>query len=77
MKPILQTGPSECGVAALEMIFQHFGLPVRRTTIRRRLGTSLHGVTAASLARVAREHGLDCDAFEVTPERLSFLSTLR
>ncbi|WEF31567.1 peptidase domain-containing ABC transporter [Pseudoduganella chitinolytica] len=68
MKTILQTEASECGLACLAMIADHFGHRTELSELRRRFAISLKGVTltqlvrhAAALELAARPLRLDLD----------------
>lgn len=53
MITILQTESSECGLACLAMIANHFGYQVDLTDLRRKFSISLKGATLAQLIRHA------------------------
>lgn len=53
MITILQTESSECGLACLAMIANHFGYQVDLTNLRRKFSISLKGATLAQLMRHA------------------------
>lgn len=53
MKTILQTEASECGLACLAMVADHFGYHCELTDLRRRFAISLKGATMTQLIRHA------------------------
>jgi len=53
MKTILQTEASECGLACLAMIADHFGYRCELSDLRRRFALSLKGATMTQLVRYA------------------------
>ena len=50
---VLQTEASECGLASLAMIAQHYGYGAGLSELRRRFAISLKGATLKDLIRVA------------------------
>lgn len=71
MKLVLQTESSECGLACLAMIANHFGHYVELTSLRRRFTISLKGATlqqimrhAAAMNMIARPLRLEIDELE-------------
>lgn len=65
MRMILQTEASECGLASLAMIADHFGYRAELADLRRRYGVSLKGATLKDLIRIADQIG-----FATRPLRL-------
>ncbi|WP_330766881.1 peptidase domain-containing ABC transporter [Rhodococcus sp. M8-20] len=63
IRPLAQTGMSDCGAACLAMIFAYFGVPRGVADLVDELGVSRDGLTALALVRCARGHGLDVRAF--------------
>ena len=55
---VLQTEASECGLACLAMVAQHFGYPVDLPNLRRRFGMSLKGASLKDVMQVADQIGL-------------------
>jgi ATP-binding cassette subfamily B protein RaxB len=53
LKTILQTETSECGLACLAMIADHFGNHVDLADLRRQFSISLKGATMAQILRHA------------------------
>ena len=53
MKTILQTEASECGLACLAMVADHFGYHCDLSDLRRRFAVSLKGATMSQLVRHA------------------------
>jgi ATP-binding cassette, subfamily B, bacterial CvaB/MchF/RaxB len=53
MKTILQTEVSECGLACLAMVADHFGYGCELGDLRRRFAVSLKGATMTQLVRYA------------------------
>src|SRR5438093_1172923 len=64
---------AECGAACLAMVLGYFGRHVPLAELRRACGVSANGVSAASLSRVAEQHGLDVSALRADPEALARL----
>jgi ATP-binding cassette subfamily B protein RaxB len=62
---VLQTEASECGLASLAMIAQHYGYGAGLSELRRRFAISLKGATLKDLIRVADQIG-----FAARPLRL-------
>jgi ABC-type bacteriocin/lantibiotic exporter with double-glycine peptidase domain len=54
---IRQESEHECGVAALAMVLDHWGVPDPAAGLRRSLPTSDHGIQARALREAARERG--------------------
>jgi ATP-binding cassette, subfamily B, bacterial CvaB/MchF/RaxB len=71
---ILQSEASECGLASLAMVMQHYGNGADLPNLRRRFGMSLKGATLKDVMRVADQIG-----FAPRPLRLELdeLSKLR
>lgn len=53
MKTVLQTEASECGLACLAMVADHFGYRCELGDLRRRFAVSLKGATMTQLVRYA------------------------
>ncbi|MBB4637132.1 cysteine peptidase family C39 domain-containing protein [Longimicrobium terrae] len=72
---IRQSGASDCGVAVLEMVLRHYGLPCERHELRRALGGTEGGSTLESLRDAARALGLDAEGFDAPLEMLGEVPT--
>lgn len=70
---ILQMTEMECGAAALAMVESYHGRETRVDELRALLEGGRDGVTAQSIARQARDHGLIVRAFSVEPQDLGQL----
>jgi ATP-binding cassette subfamily C protein len=62
---ILQLSATECGVAALAMLFAYFDAPVSLETLREKCGASRDGCKAATLIQVARDYGFEAEAYKM------------
>ncbi len=71
---ILQFGDTECGVAALAILFAYYQHYVPIEILRQKCGTSRDGSKATTLLRVARDYGFEADAFRV---ELDFINHLK
>lgn len=58
MKPVLQTQASECGLACLVMVSNHYGRGSSLHESRQRFGPSLRGMNLAGMIRIAGKLGL-------------------
>lgn len=74
MKLILQTESSECGLACLAMILNHFHHPVELSELRRRFLTSSRGITLPQLIRHANTLELSARAVRVELDELTQLA---
>jgi ABC-type transport system involved in cytochrome bd biosynthesis fused ATPase/permease subunit len=70
---IRQTGASDCGLAALEMILRYHGAEPPRHALRRLFGDTAGGASLDTLRTVARGCGFDAEGFEVPPDTLEAL----
>lgn len=70
---INQSGPGECGIAALEMVLQYHGCANAREMLRRTISYGEEGLTLGSLMTAARACGLDAEAFAVRVDQLRML----
>lgn len=64
---ILQMSMIECGAACLAMILSYFGRETRVSECRECFGLGRDGVTAKTIARVARHFGLRVKAYSLEP----------
>jgi len=62
---ILQLSATECGVAALAMLFAYFDAPVSLENLREKCGASRDGCKASTLIQVARDYGFEADAYKM------------
>lgn len=67
---LLQQSQVECGPACLAMILTYHGQPTTVGLCREQCGVGRDGVSALTLARVARAQGLEVHAFRVEPQNL-------
>ncbi len=72
---ILQTEASECGLASICMIANHFGNQADLATLRRRFGMSLKGATMRELIRIADQIGFATRPLRLELEELGQLRT--
>lgn len=68
---VRQLTPVECGAACLAMLLGYHGRRTRVSECRERCGVGRDGVTAHTLARVAREYGFEVRALSVEPAQLA------
>lgn len=71
---VLQAEAAECGLACVCMVAQYFGHDIDLAAMRRRFGTSRHGVTLARILEVATELGIDGRAVRTDVDGLANLS---
>ncbi|MFO0552965.1 MAG: cysteine peptidase family C39 domain-containing protein [Polyangiaceae bacterium] len=69
-----QVATNDCVVAALMMVLRLHGRSVGRGVVKRALGGTAHGASAASLVRAARELGLEARGLRVPLARIGELS---
>lgn len=62
---VLQSENAECGVIALSIIFSYYGRWVSIESLRIDCGVSRDGNNAASLVKVAQNHGLDAEGISI------------
>lgn len=67
---VRQSGASDCGVAVLEMVMRHYGMPCERHELRRALGGAEGGSTLESLRDAARALGFEAEGFDAPLEML-------
>ncbi|MFV3126715.1 peptidase domain-containing ABC transporter [Niveispirillum sp. KHB5.9] len=67
---ILQSEPSECGLACLSMIFASFGRAVSLADLRRATPTSFRGTTLRQMMAIATDHGLECEPYRLELDHL-------
>jgi len=70
---ILQLSDTECGIAALAIIFSFYKLNIPIETLRDKCGSSRDGCKAVTLMKVAKEWGFNVNAFKVDLEAISTL----
>lgn len=70
----LQTTSVECGVACLAMVLGYYGRDTSVAEIRDQLVLGRDGTTAGSIARHARDLGMDVRAFRAEPHALRQLT---
>lgn len=70
---VVQTGATECGLVALEMILQYYGHANARSAIRSSIAYGQEGVGVDTLMGLGRECGLDVEGFMLSPEELHLL----
>ena len=69
-KHIQQQGPSDCGVACLKMVLQHFNSDASFERLRELSGTNMTGTTFLGLQQAGQHLGLDTEGFEADIESL-------
>lgn len=69
----LQFQTTECGVAALAMLFAHHGRFVTIEELRRATGVSRDCVNAGEMVRAARRYGFICRSYSREPDALGDL----
>ncbi len=62
---ILQFSQTECGLAALAIIFSYYKVTISLETLREKCGTSRDGCRALTLINVAKNYGFDAAAFKM------------
>jgi ATP-binding cassette, subfamily B, bacterial CvaB/MchF/RaxB len=72
---ILQTEASECGLASICMIANHFGHQADLASLRRRFGMSLKGATMRELIRIADHIGFATRPLRLELDELTQLRT--
>lgn len=70
---MLQAQVCDCGVAALGIVLAHYGRAVPLAELRRQTGVTRDGITAGSLLRTARAHGLQAKGWRKEPDGLPHL----
>ncbi|MBW3570016.1 MAG: hypothetical protein KY467_02810 [Gemmatimonadetes bacterium] len=70
---VRQTGASDCGLAALEMVFRYHGAKYERNHLRRAVGDTSGGSTLESLRAAAHACGFEAEGFEAPPDTLQAL----
>ena len=70
---IRQTGASDCGLAALEMVLRYHGAALPRHALRRLFGDTAGGASLDTLRTVAQGCGFDAEGFEAPPDMLEAL----
>jgi ATP-binding cassette subfamily C protein len=73
VKAILQQSETECGVAALAMLFNYYKLNIAIEELREKCGASRDGCKATTLLEVARDFGFQADGYKVELENLTTL----
>jgi ATP-binding cassette subfamily B protein RaxB len=74
MKTVLQSEASECGLACLAMVADHFEFRIDLSELRRRFPVSLKGASLAQLMRSASVLELSCRPLRLELEELDQLS---
>jgi predicted double-glycine peptidase len=68
-----QQSHSDCGGAALKMIFSHFCIPMDYGLLLQHLGTGPEGTTMLSIRQVAVAAGLRCEGWRLSPRDLPII----
>jgi len=63
---LMQSSYNDCGPAALQMIFDHYGIPSTVDEIERTVQPKGDGVTMLALKRMAEEKGLRAEGWRLT-----------
>ncbi|MBO7252439.1 MAG: ATP-binding cassette domain-containing protein [Oscillospiraceae bacterium] len=71
---VFQMEATECGAAALSMIFRYYGKYLPLEQMRIETGVSRDGSTAKNLMRCAKSHGLKCRGFRKECQSLKELN---
>jgi ABC-type bacteriocin/lantibiotic exporter with double-glycine peptidase domain len=74
LRPILQMEAAECGAACLAMVLGGFGRWLPLETLREQCNVSRDGVSASTLLRVARDHGLEAEGYGTPAAQLNELA---
>ena len=70
---VRQLSAVECGAACLSMILSYHGRKTLVSECREELGIGRDGVTALTIAKGARAHGLRVKAYSLTPEDFKYV----
>lgn len=70
---IRQTGASDCGLTALEMVLRYHGAEPPRHALRRLFGDTAGGASLDTLRTVAQRCGFDAEGFKASPDMLEAL----
>jgi ABC-type bacteriocin/lantibiotic exporter with double-glycine peptidase domain len=73
MPVVLQTSVTDCGAACLTMLLRHYDCAVTLREVRRHVGVSRDGSTAAALVDAGRQYNLKARAFSLSPKDLAVL----
>ena len=71
---VYQMEATECGAAALSMIFGYFGKFIPLEQMRIETGVSRDGCNAANIMRCAKKYGLECHGYRKEPDALKSMS---
>ncbi|WP_420628005.1 peptidase domain-containing ABC transporter [Candidatus Leptofilum sp.] len=71
---LLQLSAIECGAACLAMILSYYGRKARVAEIREQCSVGRDGLTAQTIARAGRQHGLRVKAYSLEPEALQYVT---
>ena len=74
MKVFLQAGMSECGLASLAMVANHYDAKVDLAAMRRRFSSFQSGMTLIQLSETAQQLGFRCRALRLSKGQLSELT---
>ncbi|TAM54366.1 MAG: hypothetical protein EPN57_07065 [Paraburkholderia sp.] len=75
MIPILQTTVSECGLACIAMVANHFGYEIELFELRQRYTLSLRGATLADLIKILGNLAISSRPLRLEMENLGRLAT--
>jgi ABC-type bacteriocin/lantibiotic exporter with double-glycine peptidase domain len=71
---VLQFSETECGIAALAMIFAYYHFNVAMDELRKECGTSRDGCRISRLIAVAKHYGFEADAYKVELDAIRSLN---
>lgn len=75
MTPILQTTVSECGLACIAMVANHFGYRIELFELRQRYVLSLRGATLADLVKILGKLAISSRPLRLELENMNRLAT--
>lgn len=67
---VLQMEKTECGAASLSMILKYYGKNISLEQLRDECGIGRNGCSTSKLLKVAKDHGLEPKAYQLTMQEL-------